>query len=97
MNGGSGEVVIAIVSKETAPGVHPANARPPFPAAVDTLNTSHTHSVVRCFLPDGFWEYRPGITSWDSQCVNATSMWLASLYASKERKMHAVKAKSRAG
>ena len=28
MNGGSGEVVIAIVSKETAPGVHSANARP---------------------------------------------------------------------
>jgi hypothetical protein len=29
MNGGSGEVVIAIVLKETAPGVHPANPRPP--------------------------------------------------------------------
>jgi len=29
MNGGSGEVVIAIVLKETAPAVHPANPRPP--------------------------------------------------------------------
>jgi hypothetical protein len=28
MNGGSGEVVIAIVSKEAAPGVHPDKARP---------------------------------------------------------------------
>jgi hypothetical protein len=34
MNGGSGEVVIAIVSKETAPGVHPANARPPLSATL---------------------------------------------------------------
>jgi hypothetical protein len=58
--------------------------------------------------PDGF-VYRPGMRSsrWhthaggfylgDSQCVNATRMWLASLYASKERKTRAPKAKSKAG
>jgi hypothetical protein len=33
----------------------------------------------------------------DSQWVNATNMWLASLYASKERKTLALKAKSKVG
>ncbi len=31
------------------------------------------------------------------QCVNTTSIWLALLYASKERRRHAPKAKSKAG
>jgi hypothetical protein len=68
---------------------------PALSAFEQRLNSSNTHQVVRCYWSDGFGLARMALpvthTRGAIECANTTSMRLASLYASKERKTPALK------